>query len=59
MEETKLGQTKELLENLEKMYNNYSLISYYELIEIKQTQDVIDNLNRFTDFSKTINYQSI
>ena len=59
MKETKLGQTKELLENLEKMYNNYSLISYYELIEIKQTQDVIDNLNRFTDFSKTINYQSI
>ena len=57
MEKTQLNKTKELYENLEKMDNDISLISFYDLLILKNTQTVIDDLNLYTDYSNHLSYQ--
>ena len=58
MEETQLDKTKGLCDNLENMYKDYSLISYYELLNSKTCQDDLDDLNLYTDYSNILTHQS-
>ena len=56
-EKTQLNKTKELYENLENMNYDISLISYYDLLILKNTQDIIYDLNLYTDYSNLFSYQ--
>ena len=58
MEGVQLDETKKILDDLKNLYKDYSLISYYELLVLKNTQDVLDDLNYYTDYSGIISYQS-
>ena len=58
MEGVQLDETKKILDDLKNLYKDYSLISYYELLILKNTQDVLDDLNYYTDYSGIISYQS-
>ena len=62
IKQIELNETEEILNNLKDMYNDYSLISYYEdaLLTIeKSCQYDLDELNKYTDYSNPlISYQS-
>ena len=54
----KLDKTQEIINELENMLNDYSLISYYnnKILSIeKNCQDDFDDLNRLTDYSNPLN----
>ena len=58
MEKTQLEETQKLCEDLNSLYIDYSLISYYDLLKLKSAQDDLDNLNLFTDYSSPFSYQN-
>ena len=62
MKQVELNETEEILNNLKNMYNDYSLISYYEdalLTVEKSCQYDLDELIKYTDYSNPlISYQS-
>ena len=58
MEGVQLDDTKKILDDLKDLYKDYSLISYYEILVLKNAQDVLDDLKLYTDYSNTISYQS-
>ena len=58
MEDVQLDDTKKILDDLKDLYKDYSLISYYEILVLKNAQDVLDDLKLYTDYSNTISYQS-
>ena len=62
IKQIELNETEEILNNLKDMYNDYSLISYYEdaLLTIeKSCQYDLDELIKYTDYSNPlISYQS-
>ena len=53
IENIEFDQTKNLYQNLENMSKDYSLISYLD-ITVKNPQDVIDDLNLYTDYSNPL-----
>ena len=60
-EKMKLNTTENILTNLKNMYNDYSLITYYDssssLLGINCQLD-LDELNKYTDYSSQFSYQS-
>ena len=60
-EKMKLNTTENILTNLKNMYNDYSLITYYDSssLLLKNCQLDFDNLNKYTDYSSQLfSYQS-
>ena len=59
---TQLNETENILNDLKNMYNDYSLISYFEdalLTVEKSCQFDLDELNKYTDYSNPlISYQN-
>ena len=55
MKKIQLNQTQNIINNLNEMYNDYSLIEYYNnLINLRKCQDDLDDLNEYTDYSNLL-----
>ena len=58
-EKIKLDITQDIISELENMFNDYSLIPYFNLLIEKDCQSIFDDLNKITDYSQFGTEQSI